>query len=109
MLTVLRQRWKRPRAMRIGVLLNHDQTHQAGHCVPVAAALHRRGIDVTVVTTSWALSAETAWLAALLGAPDIPIVELQLRRPRSRIAAALLDRVLPAAKLAIYGDNVDIL
>jgi hypothetical protein len=62
-----------------------------------------------VVTTSTALSAETARLAGLLGAPDVPIVELHLRRPRSRIAAALLDRVLPAAKLAIYGDNLDIL
>jgi len=94
--------------MRIGVLLNHDQIHQAAHCVPIAAALHGRGIDVTVVTTSAALSAETARLARLLGAPDIPITELHLRRPRSRIAAALFDRVLPAAKLAIYGDNVDI-
>lgn len=94
--------------MRIGVLLNHDQIHQAAHCVPIAAALFRRGVDVTVFTTSAALSTETARLAGLLDAPDIPIVALHLRRPGSRIAAALFDRVLPAAKLAIYGDNVDI-
>jgi CDP-glycerol glycerophosphotransferase (TagB/SpsB family) len=94
--------------MRIGVLLNHDQIHQAAHCVPIAAALHRRGIDVTVITTSEALGSETARLAELLGAAEIPIVELRLRRVGSRIAAALFDRVLPAAKLAIYGDNVDI-
>jgi hypothetical protein len=70
--------------------------------------LHRRGIDVTVITTSDALSVESARLAGLLGAPDIPIAGLRLRRPGSRIAAALFDRVLPAAKLAIYGDNVEI-
>jgi CDP-glycerol glycerophosphotransferase (TagB/SpsB family) len=94
--------------MRIGVLLNHDQVHQAAHSVPIAAALHRRGIDVTVTTTSAALSAETTRLAGLLGAPDIRVVELRLRRPASRIAAAIFDRVLPAVKLAIYGDNLDI-
>jgi hypothetical protein len=94
--------------MRIGVLLNHDQIHQAAHSVPIAAALHRRGIDVTVITTSAALSAETTRLGALLGAPSLPIIELQLRRAGSRIAAALFDRMLPAAKLAIYGDNIDV-
>jgi hypothetical protein len=93
--------------MRIGVLLNHDQIHQAAHSVPIAAALHRRGIDVTVATTNAALSAEAARLAGLLGASNLPIVELRLRRATSRLAAAMLDRVLPAVKLAIYGDNLD--
>ena len=41
MLTTRRRAQKRLRVMRIGVLLNHDQIHQAGHSVPIAAALHR--------------------------------------------------------------------
>ncbi len=94
--------------MRIGLLLNHDQIHQAAHCIPIAAELHRRGIGVRVVTTSSALSAEAARLARLVGAPNVPIVELRLCRLRSRMLAGLFDRVLPVFKLAIYGDNLDI-
>ena len=94
--------------MRIGVLLNHDQIHQAAHSVPIAAALHRRGIDVTVMTTNAALSVEAARIAGLMGAPDVPIVQLGLRRTSSRLATGLLEHVLPAVKLAIYGDNLDV-
>jgi len=94
--------------MRIGLLLNHDQIHQAAHCVPIAAELHRRGIDIVIATTSSALSAEAARLARLVGVPNVPIVELRLRQLRSRVLAGLFDRVLPIFKLAIYGDNLDI-
>lgn len=108
MLTARQGARKSPRIMRIGVLLNHDQIHQAAHSVPIASALHRRGVDVTILTTTPALSAEASRLAALLGAANVPIEQLRLRRIASRLAAAAFQHLLPAAKLAVYGDNLDV-
>ncbi|WP_296595662.1 hypothetical protein [Phenylobacterium sp.] len=95
--------------MRIGFLFNHDQVHQVAHSLPIALALARGQVDaeVVVATTNARLSAEVIRLGEGLIGPRIELVELGLRRPLSRIARATLEGVLPAAKLAVYGDNLD--
>lgn len=95
--------------MRIGFLFNHDQVHQVAHSLPIALALARADVDaeVVVATTNPRLSAEVIRLGQGLIGPKIPLVELGLRRRTSRLAKATLEGVLPAAKLLIYGDNLD--
>jgi hypothetical protein len=95
--------------MRIGFLFNHDQVHQVAHSLPIALALARSGAatEIVVATTSPRLSAEVIRLGEGLIGPRIPLVELGLRRRRSRLAKAALERVAPAAKLLVYGDNLD--
>ena len=94
--------------MRIGFLLNHDQVHQAAHVVPVAAALRRRrpDLDVVVAVTCDAMQMEVHRLSMRLGA-SVPVLRLGHRRRRTRLLVRMLDRVAPAARLGVYGDNLD--
>ncbi|MCQ8241854.1 hypothetical protein [Rhizosaccharibacter radicis] len=93
--------------MRIGFLLNHDQIHQAAHVVPVAAALARLRpeLDLVLATGSDAMDAEARRLLALLGS-SVPVTRLRLHRPFGRVAARMLDPLLPAGKLLLYRDNL---
>ncbi|HEX7944716.1 MAG TPA: hypothetical protein VF495_08630 [Phenylobacterium sp.] len=95
--------------MRIGFLFNHDQVHQVAHSLPIALALARSGVDAEIVaaTTSPRQSAEVIRLGEGLVGPQIRLVELSLRRRRSRLAQATLEHVAPATKLLVYGDNLD--
>ncbi len=95
--------------MRIGFLFNHDQVHQVAHSLPIALALARGGADaeIVVATTSPRLSAEVVRLGEGLIGQRIPLVELGLKRRRSRLAKATLERVAPTTKLLVYGDNLD--
>lgn len=95
--------------MRVGFLFNHDQVHQVAHSLPIALALARGGVgaEIVVATTNPRLSAEVVRLGEGLIGPRIRLVELGLRRRLSRLARAALEGVLPAAKLAVYGDNLD--
>jgi len=95
--------------MKIGFLFNHDQVHQVAHSLPIALALARGGVDaeIVVATTNPRLSAEVIRLGQGLIGPRIRLVELSLRRPGSRLACGALERVLPATKLMVYGDNLD--
>jgi hypothetical protein len=95
--------------MRIGFLFNHDQVHQVAHSLPIALALAREGVEAEIVaaTTNPRLTAEVIRLGGGLVGPRIKLVELSLKRRTSRLAAGLLDAVAPAAKLMIYGDNLD--
>jgi hypothetical protein len=95
--------------MKIGFLFNHDQVHQVAHSLPIALALARAGADaeIVVATTNRRLTAEVIRLGEGLIGPRIRLVELGLNRPLSRLAHATLEGVLPAAKLAVYGDNLD--
>ena len=93
--------------MRVGVLFNHDQTHQVAHALPVALALARRRPDWTLVLASGSdlMDAEIDRLA-----PDVPAnvqrVRLRHRRPLTRLLSGALDRWLPAAKTTLYRDNL---
>ena len=95
--------------MRIGFLFNHDQVHQVAHSLPIALALARGGVDaeIVVATTNARLSAEVVRLGQGLIGPRIRLIELGLRRPLSKLARATLEGFVPAAKLMIYGDNLD--
>ncbi|HEX7886774.1 MAG TPA: hypothetical protein VF474_12430 [Phenylobacterium sp.] len=95
--------------MRIGFLFNHDQVHQVAHSLPIALALARGGVDaeIVVATTNRRLSAEVIRLGEGLIGPIIRLVELDLKRRTSRLAKGALEAILPAAKLLVYGDNLD--
>lgn len=95
--------------MRIGFLFNHDQVHQVAHGLPIAMALAGRNRidDVVVLTGSAPMTRE---VARILDAANVslPCRELGLRSRTSRWLAKGLNRVIPAAKLALYRDNLDV-
>lgn len=95
--------------MRIGFLFNHDQVHQVAHSLPIALALARgvAGAEIVVATTNARLSAEVVRLAGGEIGRSLRLVELRLTSRPRRAAAALLERLVPAAKLLVYGDNLD--
>ncbi len=95
--------------MRIGFLFNHDQIHQIAHSLPIALALARSGVDAEIViaTTNRRLTAEVVRCSGGMIGRGIELVELGLTSGRSRAAAAVLDAVIPATKLLVYGDNLD--
>ena len=95
--------------MRIGFLFNHDQVHQVAHSLPIALAMARNGVDAELViaTTNPRLTAEVIRLGGGLIGDRIRLVELRLASRRSRVLAGVLEAVLPAAKLLVYGDNLD--
>lgn len=95
--------------MRIGFLFNHDQVHQVAHSLPIALAMARNGVDaeIVVATTNPRLTAEVIRLGGGLIGNGIRLVELGLTSSRSRALARVLEPLLPAAKLLVYGDNLD--
>lgn len=95
--------------MKVGFLFNHDQIHQVAHSLPIALALARGAADaeIVVATTNPRLSAEVIRLGQGLIGPRITLVELGLTRGVSRFANQALGALLPAAKLMVYGDNLD--
>lgn len=94
--------------MRIGFLFNHDQTHQVAHSLPIAMALAEGcfGGEVIVATTNDRLAEEVQRMAGPLLGTRIQHVALSLA-PRSRRLSKLLGKMVPAAKLLIYRDNLD--
>lgn len=94
--------------MRIGFLFNHDQVHQVAHSLPIALALARSGAgaEIVVATTNPRLSAEVVRLGGGLIGHGVSLVELSLS-PRSKLLAGAFESVIPAAKLLVYGDNLD--
>jgi hypothetical protein len=100
---------RRLHRMKIGFLFNHDQVHQVAHSLPIALALARAeaGAEIVVATTNPRLSAEVVRLGQGLIGARIKLVELGLRRRVSRVARGVLEAALPAAKLLVYGDNLD--
>ncbi|NIJ37514.1 hypothetical protein FHR22_002198 [Sphingopyxis panaciterrae] len=94
--------------MRIAFLFNHDQIHQMAHSLPVAMALARSamGAEIIVATTNDLLAREAVRLMGGTEPAGIRFVALALRSAASRSLDAMLGRVLPAAKLLIYRDNL---
>jgi hypothetical protein len=93
--------------MRIGFLFNHDQIHQVAHSLPIALALDRAnvGAEVIVATTNAQLAAEVRRLTP--GGARLKHVELRVRSFGSKVLCRTLRRIVPAAKLLIYRDNLD--
>ncbi len=94
--------------MKIGFLFNHDQIHQVAHSLPIAMAIAagHGGVEVVLATTTNRLTEEVRRLCRLSGV-DVPLVQLGLRSRLTRFVADRLDSLLPAAKLAVYRDNLD--
>ncbi len=94
--------------MRIGFLFNHDQIHQVAHSLPIAIALAQwADAEVIVATTNPRLAAEVRRLGGPAIGQSVEHVELALNTVGSKILAASLDALLPAAKLLVYSDNLD--
>ena len=95
--------------MRIGFLFNHDQIHQVAHSLPIAVALARAGVGAEIVaaTTNPRLTAEVIRLGGGAIGREVGLVELGLKSAGRRFAAGALEAVAPAAKLLVYGDNLD--
>ncbi len=95
--------------MRIGFLFNHDQIHQIAHSLPIALALAEGDpeLDIVVATTNEVLRREVVRIAALHGGPGPRLVRLRQKNPILRGAIKVLNGVIPAAKLAVYRDNLE--
>lgn len=95
--------------MRIGFLFNHDQIHQVAHSLPIALALAEAypALDVVIATTNARLQREVARIAAMHPAGRARYVQLDYHSPLLRGAVQALDGVIPAAKLAVYRENLD--
>lgn len=93
--------------MRIGFLFNHDQIHQVAHSLPIAVALAGAGHDaeIVVATTNARLSAEVERLTP--SGTRFTRVELRPRSAASLSLCRALGKMLPAAKLLVYRDNLD--
>ncbi|QHL89632.1 hypothetical protein GVO57_00865 [Sphingomonas changnyeongensis] len=94
--------------MRIGVLCNHDQIHQIAHSLPIALALADLGHDVLIAASSDAIIAEITRLAGPERLARLRLVRLDVRRGSSRLAEQLLGGIVPARKIVIYRDNLDL-
>jgi hypothetical protein len=94
--------------MRIGFLFNHDQIHQVAHSLPIALALAETDpeLDIVVATTNEVLRREVVRIISIHGGPGPRLVRLRQRNPILRGAVKALDGVIPAAKLAVYRDNL---
>jgi hypothetical protein len=91
----------------IGFLFNHDQAHQVAHSLPIALDLVERhpGLAVTVASTSDVIEREIRRIAGEKFDRLNP-VRLTLASPTRRRLAGWLDPLIPARKLAIYGDHL---
>lgn len=95
--------------MRIGFLFNHDQIHQIAHSLPIALALAESDpeLDIVVATTNEVLRREVVRIIAMHDGPNPRLVRLRQKNPILRGAVKALDGVIPAAKLAVYRDNLE--
>lgn len=94
--------------MKIGFLFNHDQVHQVAHALPTALAMAQGypQAEIVVATTNDRLTAEVRRLCARLNV-EVPLVQLGLRRPLTRMLAGALEWGVPVTKIGVYRDNLD--
>jgi hypothetical protein len=93
---------------RICFLFNHDQTHQVAHSLPIALALAARGKHrIILAYAREAIRAEIERQADPALIVRVELVRLGLKRAGTRMLAGALERLVPASKLMIYGDNLD--
>ena len=95
---------------RIGFLFNHDQVHQVAHSLPIAIALARqsRDFEIVIAVTNARLRDEVERLMGQFGRGVVlPVETLQCHSSYSRFMIAMLDGIIPIAKLALYRDNLD--
>ena len=96
------------RRRRIGFLYNHDQVHQVAHSLPIALTLARRNpsIEVVLAYTNERLKQEILRLAPPRDLALVTLVCLPLRSSLVQASVRALNVLIPAAKLAIYRENL---
>jgi hypothetical protein len=102
------RRW-RLRSMRIGFLFNHDQIHQIAHSLPIALALAETGMgaEIIIATTNARIATEVVRMMGPDRSKAITLVTLGIRSASSQAMTTAFGKLLPAAKLLIYRDNLD--
>ena len=101
---------RRAREVRIGFLFNHDQIHQVAHSLPVAMALADAdpALDIVIATTNEIMHREVFRLIRMRsGSGRLRVVRLTHKNLLLRGAVRALDHIIPAAKFAVYRDNLD--
>lgn len=92
----------------IAFLFNHDQPHQVAHSLPIALDLIKRGAaKVSLVVTNQSIGRTVREMAGPLLA-KAHLVALEPESSLSKIAVSLLDGLLPARKLSIYRDHLEL-
>ena len=95
--------------LRVGFLFNHDQIHQIAHSLPVAVALATTSphLHVSIATTNHRIKAEVDRLLSDKRLANLERLELGIHTFVSRVANTIFGRLMPAAKLLLYRDNLD--
>jgi hypothetical protein len=96
--------------VRIAFLFNHDQVHQVAHSLPVALALASRpdAPEIVLLTANDAMTGEIMRLAGDRIGGRLALRQIGLTSLSSRALATLLDPVLPARKVLLYRDHLDL-
>lgn len=93
---------------KVCFLFNHDQTHQIAHSLPIALAMAAiPSVKVTLAVTTDRLAEQVARHAGPR-LTTMDLVRLDLRSISSRFLAKALNGVVPARKLLIYRDNLNL-
>ncbi len=97
-----------PAPLTIGFLFNHDQIHQIAHSLPVAHALATRlpHARVSLAVTNNRIEHEVKRLLGSKFASNLEVKKLGIHTASSRLLAGALGRLVPAAKLLLYRDNI---
>lgn len=97
-----------PPPIRVGFLFNHDQVHQVAHILPVALALRQRNpaLEIVLAYTNERLREEIIRLAPEEALRRLKLVRLGIHNRLTRLSIDALERLVPAAKLAMYGENL---
>lgn len=95
--------------LTIGFLFNHDQIHQIAHSLPVAHALATRlpNARVSLAVTNNRIENEVKRLLGSKFPSNLEVEKLGINTASSRLLTGALGRLVPAAKLLLYRDNID--
>lgn len=97
-----------PLPISVGFLFNHDQVHQVAHSLPVALALHQRNpaLKIVIAYTNEHLHEEIVRLAPSGDLRRLKLVKLGIHNRFTRLSVDAFERLVPAAKLAMYRENL---
>ena len=93
---------------RVLFLFNHDQFHQVAHSLPIALQLRAAGRHDVVLAASTQQMAEHVETLVREAGQSVPVERLSLHRATSKALANSLDTVVPARKLLLYRDNIEL-
>ncbi|WP_381510487.1 hypothetical protein [Sphingorhabdus buctiana] len=94
--------------LRIGFLFNHDQIHQIAHSLPVANALAARlpNALISLAVTNTRIEHEVKRLLGSNFPANLEVKRLGIHTAGSRLLTNALGKLVPAAKVLLYRDNL---